>query len=50
MRKYIEWDDIPRCQIPYFTARGWALLAVTGILGGIIGGMLFALFISQFSK
>jgi hypothetical protein len=39
-----------RCQIPYFTARGWALLAVTGILGGIMGGILFVMVLNSFSK
>lgn len=41
---------IETSHLPYFTVRGWGILAAIGMVGGIIGGCLFAVAVNQFSK
>ena len=33
---------------PYFTARGWLVIAVCGALGGIVGGLLYGAMMAPF--
>lgn len=36
--------------LPYFTHYTWSILAGIGIVGGIVGGMLYSALMAQFCK
>lgn len=36
--------------LPYFTNRGWLAVFGVGVLAGIVGGLLYSMAVSLFSK
>lgn len=41
---------VRKLHLPYFTNRGWLAVFGVGVLAGIVGGILYSMAVSLFSK